>query len=373
MIMGENLAAPPENQPKFEDLEKLAADFQEQLERSTLLGSDRVVDRLNNALKRLKKQPIRELKFDLPLLATILDYYSDIESGYYYRADTQKEREGAAHERVRLLEIALRNPELAWRIIEQKVIGVHASTAPSLVGVQEHGLRPQNWLTEHNVPTLSGEKYELSPFATYNTFNAKNVSFFPIGELHDLSHYVKNSPPRTKKQMVAVNKETIHRLQEQSKTITHDSGKVERMIDNLRQANATLLRPQGPKEELLVLLSQEHFPVVYLVSGKNKEGVRPKSDLTEFGFEDGVPAESIEVVLVPSQYVSFVKKMFQEQDTMVASIEDYFGSSSHLYTYENKKVHYLKSERTTTFQRVRAALGRKFPTFFGMPKTSQQN
>lgn len=297
-------------------------------------------------------------------IKNILNPNFHISSGYDYFSHSMNLEARRLDERVTLAKTAFNNSELARHIIDSNVVGAHASNSASLVYVQKYGLRPQDWLTERDIPILSGEKYQRSTQpAVSNRYNAKNISMVPLGEQQDLSHYVSDGKPREKESLTNLNNVVIQMFHKGIEEYKGEPEKVQRLINNLESANRILSNPQNPEEEQLVELAMENFPVVYLSSGDNAIVTKPRSDIKyEFGFQDGVPLENIKIILVPKIYVDYVQQMFGDTK-FVASLEDYFDNPL-FYKYDNKNIVHLEQGRQHEEQKgARARLASAFKRF----------
>lgn len=223
-------------------------------------------------------------------------------------------------QREQLLHLYAANPEFAHQIVSGDVAAVHGSSSGSLLGVLEHGLRPQKYLREQQIPVSTGEgvmgSAELQEY----------VSVFPWHLNDRVRNYSVYRGPITS--------ESIHRginqLQEEV-----DKGDQVRFIpsykntiNNLETTLSFLERNDKSPEELLhAEMIKQNFPVLYFI---NLDEVSQEDvDLTRMDDEtiikDGVSPDSIKVIAVPSQYVEQVRSIIKEKgkNISVFSIEEY--------------------------------------------------
>jgi hypothetical protein len=217
-----------------------------------------------------------------------------------------------AMHRANLINLYSISPDYANALVENEVLGIHGSTSASLLGVLQHGLRPQEVLTELGVLVASGE----GVFAGTG-WNKDHVSFAQWDYLIDISRpaYIGNNQPLTVK---GVNGQ-IQNL-ETAAAETHDDFKppVEQKLQQARQVLSIIQKHPETEEELQYQeLLIENFPVIYHINQSAQEGRTvhvPQSDVgKEFGIEGGVPVDNIKIILVPEVKIAKVQQLIQER------------------------------------------------------------
>lgn len=209
-----------------------------------------------------------------------------------------------------LMAYYVHSPEYVQALVNNEIIGVHASTSGSLLGVLDHGLLPQQEIEARGLLVTTGE-------GVYSGagFNATSVSFVQPDRIHRLKSYYGNADPLTADivaQQVAAYDAALQAVNPMD--VTRPS--LEKKVRQL-QALETFLRtpPADPLMALQQDLIQQNFPVIYYVSQNTQ---RPRTFLslggldTEFGLEGGAEREHMPMISVPANRVDFVRSLIAQ-------------------------------------------------------------
>jgi protein phosphatase 1L len=217
-------------------------------------------------------------------------------------------------QRVYFVEIYTHNPELAHLMVENQIVGCHGSASGSLMGVLEHGLRPQNYLREHQVPIATGEGFYGSA-----DLNDIHVSFFNIGTRSLRRSYLRDLEPITE--------EKLEKQIEKWKNIPPGGMHYNSLQLKLRNTEETLkfLRKENKTEEenLVDNLIRRNFPVAYFVKDKSfdKQSDTRGTELDgEYAVKNGISREGVGVIGVPDSEVEFVQKLVVERNLNIKVI-----------------------------------------------------
>lgn len=197
-----------------------------------------------------------------------------------------------------LMRIFIKNPEMARRIVKERIVAGHGSTSASLLGVLEHGLKPQRYLDEMGLLVASGEHR----FAG-SKGNAEYISLAVLQNFDQLVSWAKTKGEINEDGLMT----EIQMIEERMVKMPEGSFYKEGSKLELRRKKETLafLRKEGKTEDekLMEVLIRANFPVVYLVNG---QGISKENTKTHFGdipgefaIKGGREKNQIPILLVP--------------------------------------------------------------------------
>lgn len=244
------------------------------------------------------------------------------------------------NQRMALMNIYVNNPELAYGVLRERIIGGHGSSSASILDVMEEGLRPQAKVPKDGKFTVSGEGVQY----IFSGFHEQTISFVQWHDLHSLNHYAHAFSQPINDQLL---EERIEQVDEQFRAFKADkksgygdydekAGKKNRakmllrfnlIKQNLQAALAFLRKPnKNDEEKIKEDFLRSNFPVIYLINHPSRDSQIsiPRSGLhSEFMVHGGVGPEHIEYILVPSDKVAEVQKMIEKRgkDWRVSSLD----------------------------------------------------
>ncbi len=210
-----------------------------------------------------------------------------------------------------LMNLYVRTPDIVKSITEKQLVGIHGSGSGSLLGVFQHGLKPQEYLDQNNVLIASGT-HDYGAI----TVNNKYISFVPW--------FMRGPVMQTyaADKLLSLEEENLENRLRLFRETSENNMKMsplnkatylmrikrdQAVLDFLRKSQKT------PDEELQAELIRQNFPVIYWT---NAQGINNDNTLTgfsdvslEFAVRDGREIEQLPVIMVPERHLDFVKKL----------------------------------------------------------------
>lgn len=281
---------------------------------------NRLYECFERVLKSTQFDPLKKLKKlkELRGIAIAGTY-----KGHVIR-DTDPRQRGKKEDRLDLRGalslIYAQNEALADEIVFGNVIGAHASTSGSIIGVLNHGIRPQKFLKENEILAATGEVIFEG-----EGINQECVSFTNWNNGPTLALYAGDYSGKQDVNDIGQKINNIAQASCNAKPLYKKSAEL-----YIKQKNAVIdyLR-NAPPGDVLGRFIQENFPVIYLVSDdsfKDFEGIQltGNKELGDFMVRGGVPTCDIKIMLVPRIKVKEVSELARSTSVKVFPIEDFF-------------------------------------------------
>lgn len=224
----------------------------------------------------------------------------------------------------KLLEIYGKSPELAREIVDKSIVGAHGTRSGSLINILSHGLRPTDYQKENKLSSLAGT-FDWGG----DSFNRKSTSQCLWWNDREIAGYTKRPAvniTNLEGWMDSYRKEWDQ--PDMSPTRKMILGKAKEMNDFLQKQDKIDV------EKDIETCLRADFPVIILVDKLtlSKDNLHTvESDVqSEFAIDEGLPAESIPTILVPSKDVELVTKLAKKYSWhgIVRPIENYVDSVS---------------------------------------------
>lgn len=223
--------------------------------------------------------------------------------------------------RAHLMSLYIHYPDFARTIVNEKVIGAHGSSSASLIGVLDHGIRPQQYLKEAGIPVASGEGI----FGAYG-LNDVAVSFAQWNDERTLKQYSgEEAVEKREEDLERIRQELIRtsqgRISPYKESMEVTALNIQQTLDFLRKPNKT---PAELEHEKLI---RQNFPVIYFISqdNLNKDKVITTDMNQEFALRDGVAQSDIKIICAPKKQLDFVREKVSERSLgiKVFPLEEY--------------------------------------------------
>jgi hypothetical protein len=219
-----------------------------------------------------------------------------------------------------LMQLYANNPSIAETITSRGIVGIHGSSSGSLLGVLDHGLRPQDFLDERNIVIATGEGVYGSA-----DLNKTHVSFFPWFKRHPIKDYLPRTYPLTVDMLL----EVTDYLKKQA---SEAEGREKHFLKTIRNLENTIKfiskDPKNEEEKLGQELTKENYPILYFIDQNHfKENQIRKTGLDdEFAIRDGIPPQGIPMIVVPEEFREKTRKIIENKGKNIAVFrqEDYF-------------------------------------------------
>ena len=222
---------------------------------------------------------------------------------------------------------------LADMIASKDIIGAHTSTSGSLLGVLDHGLRPQGYLKQHGIPLLTGmndigsyglNQHSVSAELWYKSgYVVEDYSWYSgVLTKEKLEEDIRSIEENIALEMKGSNSKLSLEQYINNHLISTSYNRLIRTLELLKKVNKT------GDERTIAGLVEDNFPILYLINGTDLTSDRIVSVTTssgdEFAVKDGLNQSEL-MILVPEEKLRLVRAFasIRESSSVVHPIEGY--------------------------------------------------